>query len=289
MTVGSLGYVALNVVDLAAWEDMATRVLGTEIIHDGANGAHLRFDEYHHRMTLTRASEDSIAAVGWEVQSPEALEKTAEALTKAGRTLTRGTAAECAARKVRGLYKFHEDLIGVPTEIYFGPLVPNTPMKPSRAISGYTMGSCGLGHIVFWVKDLKATVDFYTRVLGFKISDYIAWDDNDAVFLHCNPRHHTLAVMAEKPGCPGGTLHHIMLEAKTLDDVGYGYDIVRDAKIPLLIEMGKHTNDHMQSFYFFTPSGFCIEYGYGARQIGANWEVKTYDQPMLWGHRLVEA
>jgi hypothetical protein len=41
----------------------------------------------------------------------------------------------------------------------------------------------------------------------------------------------------------------------------------------------------MQSFYLETPSGFWIEYGYGGRDIGPDWEIKTYDQPMLWGHR----
>jgi hypothetical protein len=49
--------------------------------------------------------------------------------------------------------------------------------------------------------------------------------------------------------------------------------------------MGKHTNDHMQSFYVITPSGFGMEYGFGGRLIEENWEIRHYDQPMLWGHR----
>lgn len=71
-----------------------------------------------------------------------------------------------------------------------------------------------------------------------------------------------------------------------MDDVGYGYDIVRDLGIPVTIEPGKHSNDHMQSFYLQTPSGFWIEYGFGGREIGPDWEIKSYDQPMLWGHRV---
>jgi hypothetical protein len=43
----------------------------------------------------------------------------------------------------------------------------------------------------------------------------------------------------------------------------------------------------MQSFYLKTPSGFWVEYGYGGREIGPDWEVRNYDQPMLWGHRMV--
>jgi hypothetical protein len=56
-----------------------------------------------------------------------------------------------------------------------------------------------------------------------------------------------------------------------------------------MLDMGKHSNDHMQSFYVFTPSGFAIEYGFGGRHIGEDWEVKTYDAPMIFGHRMAAA
>ena len=82
---------------------------------------------------------------------------------------------------------------------------------------------------------------------------------------------------------------HIMIEAQSLDDVGRAYDIVRDKNIPLMLEMGKHTNDLTHSFYLFTPSGFAIEYGYGGRLIDdATWEVRSYDSPKLWGHKMPE-
>ncbi|MDE2411549.1 MAG: VOC family protein [Sphingomonadales bacterium] len=178
-------------------------------------------------------------------------------------------------------------MVGCPTEIFYGPLVSNTPFAPRRGLNGFKTGSLGLGHVAFWVKDQPATVKFYEEVMGFAISDYIAWDDNDAVFLHCNPRHHTLAFMAEAEGRPAGRFQHLMLEASALDDVGYGYDIVRDLGIPVAIEPGKHSNDHMQSFYLRSPSGFWIEYGFGGREIGPDWEIRSYDQPMLWGHRMV--
>jgi hypothetical protein len=78
-----------------------------------------------------------------------------------------------------------------------------------------------------------------------------------------------------------------MIEALSFDDVGYAYDIVRDLNVPLFMDMGKHSNDHMQSFYIRTPSRFCMEYGFGGRLIDENWEIRSYDQPMLFGHRMV--
>jgi 2,3-dihydroxybiphenyl 1,2-dioxygenase len=286
MSVSSLGYIALNVSKLEAWLDLMTSVFGLEARRRrDSNVVDLRMDQYHHRLSLNPSKTDGIAAVGWEVGSMAELDSLAKTLRDRQIEVIPGSPELRAERKVKALYRFREPMIGVESEIYYGPLMSNTAFTPSRGIAGYTAGALGVGHIVFWVKDLKATMDFYTLVMGFKISDYIAWDDNDAVFLHCNPRHHTLALLAAAPGRPAGALNHIMLEATSLDDVGYGYDIVRDKGIAVMLEPGKHTNDHMQSFYLQTPSGFWMEYGYGARRIGADWVVKSYDQPMLWGHR----
>ena len=45
-------------------------------------------------------------------------------------------------------------------------------------------------------------------------------------------------------------------------------------------------NDHMVSFYMANPSGFALEYGWGARMIEeATWQVEHYDTAdSLWGH-----
>ena len=287
MGVSALGYVALNVSQPAKWVEFATGLFGMEVRKRAKGKAlDLRIDERHHRFTLYPSKTDSVAALGWEVATMAGLESLAEALRAEGITVKAGSAELCEERKVRALYSFHEPHIGVATEICYGALVSNTPWAPSRGVSGYNTGSgLGLGHIVYWVKDMAATTAFYERVMGFSISDTIAWDDNDAIFLHCNPRHHSLALVAEAPGRPGGRLNHIMIEARTLDDVGYGFDIAKDMNIPMIFEMGKHTNDHMHSFYVVTPSGFGMEYGFGGRLISENWEIRHYDQPMLWGHR----
>jgi extradiol dioxygenase len=102
-------------------------------------------------------------------------------------------------------------------------------------------------------------------------------------FLHCNPRHHSLA-FALVPGMVG--MHHLMLEVQSLDDVGTGLDLVNERQIPLAMSLGRHTNDDMTSFYVRTPSGFEIEYGFGgARVDDSDWETAEYDQQSTWGHK----
>ena len=56
--------------------------------------------------------------------------------------------------------------------------------------------------------------------------------------------------------------------------------------MPLVLTLGKHSNDHMTSFYMHTPGGWAIEFGYGALEIDEEWDVRFYDSPRLWGHSL---
>jgi 3,4-dihydroxy-9,10-secoandrosta-1,3,5(10)-triene-9,17-dione 4,5-dioxygenase len=127
-------------------------------------------------------------------------------------------------------------------------------------------------------------VHFYTNVLGFRVSDY--WrpsgSQHDVVFLHCTPRHHSLALV------PAGepALYHFMLEMNTLDDVGYALDRHDATGTPVASGLGKHTNDHMVSFYSRSPSGFQVEIGCGGRLVDdETWLVTQLTKPSFWGHR----
>src|SRR3546814_10195357 len=75
-------------------------------------------------------------------------------------------------------------------------------------------------------------------------------------FFYCNGRHHTFA-FGKLPGPK--KLHHFMLQTNSMDDVGLAYDRF-DAERAIVMTLGRHTNDHMVSFYGATPSGFAVEY-----------------------------
>jgi extradiol dioxygenase len=136
--------------------------------------------------------------------------------------------------------------------------------------------------VVCVVPDLAAATRFYKQ-LGFKKSDEI-YAFIDAHFFHCNPRHHSLA-LTEIPRVRG--LHHIMVQLREFDDVGVAYDLVQSRGIPLTMTLGRHPNDRMVSFYVRSPSGFEIEYGWGALEVGDDWTVTQYDAVSVWGHKMV--
>ena len=61
-----------------------------------------------------------------------------------------------------------------------------------------------IGHVVLYVADLERSVDFYTRVLGFRVSDVYpdTMMDGGMVFMRCNADHHGVALVGggAKPG-----------------------------------------------------------------------------------------
>ena len=77
-----------------------------------------------------------------------------------------------------------------------------------------------------------------------------------------------------------------MVEVGSLDDMGQGYDLAQLEQGRIAYTLGRHTNDHMTSFYTHSPSGFFVEYGWAGLVIDpATWKPhETHDGPSLWGH-----
>jgi biphenyl-2,3-diol 1,2-dioxygenase len=270
-SITRLGYLGLSVSDIAQWEQFAGDVLGLEPNGREPDGSlFLRMDEYHHRFILHPTGKNDLAYIGWEVATERAMNEVAEQVEQAGSEVIPGTADEADARRVAGLIKF-ADPSGIASEVFYGPLANyDQPFKSPRAISGFITGNLGLGHFVVWIDDFDRSLHFYRDVMGMRVSDFVRFSPAPGIkmnvaFLHCNPRHHTIA-FAKMPGVLK-RLHYFMLQLQSLDDVGATYDLCQAHEVPIVMKLGKHTNDQMVSFYLRTPSGFNVEYGWGAREI----------------------
>jgi catechol 2,3-dioxygenase-like lactoylglutathione lyase family enzyme len=138
-----------------------------------------------------------------------------------------------------------------------------------------------MGHAVINVVDVEPLLPFYCDLLGFHVSDY-GLTPYKLYFFHLNGRHHSFAMIGS--GKMG--LHHFMVELGSLDDVGQGYDLAQLEDGRIAYTLGRHTNDHLTSFYTHSPSGFFVEYGWGGLQIDpATWQPhETFDGPSFWGH-----
>lgn len=285
--VTQLGYLGIGVSDLGEWERYAQGILGLGIAGRERDGTMLlRMDGHHHRFAFHEDARDDIAYVGWETDSAADLDTIAARLDGAGVSVARGTREEAERRHVTDLIRF-SDPSGYDVEVFHGPELASAPFKSDKGDTAFVAESQGLGHLVLAAQSLEASMSFYTDLLGMKVSDYVqAGGLGHLGFLHCNPRHHSIAFV-EAPTARK-RINHFMLQLDTIDAVGRTYDSVQEGAAPLLVSMGRHSNDEMVSFYMANPSRFGVEYGWGAREVDdCNWTVEHYESGSLWGHKPV--
>ena len=283
-SVAQLGYIAFEVSDLSAWRSFGTDVLGFDVSETPGGGLSMRMDGRDARFYLSEGPLDDLAAAGWKLQDAEALEALVAQLRQAGHDVTEADDALVKARGVQRMYRCL-DPDGNPQELSCGATAGGAPFVSSLVASGFVADELGVGHLVLSSKDADRSAAFYTQLLGFRLSDRIRCEIHgfpvDVKFYHCNGRHHSVALGGPMPK----RLHHFMVEARELDDVGKALDRVVRAGLPIAQTIGRHPNDRMVSFYALTPSGFQFEFGWGGRIVDdATWETAEYDQVSEWGH-----
>jgi biphenyl-2,3-diol 1,2-dioxygenase len=278
MTIQSLGYMGFSVQDPGAFGAFAENVLGVSPV----GASRYRLDDQVWRLSVEAGEADDLAFVGLEVAGPDALVEIAARLTAAGVDVGKPDPDVAIDRAVEDLIVC-QDPGGLTVEIYHGARQGESP-----APAGFVTGEQGLGHVVLATAHMDASRRFWRDLLGFKLSDIIALDIGrghrlEMEFLHCNARHHTVALV---PAPAPKRMHHFMLQVESLDAVGHGLERAQAAGAPITSTLGRHTNDLMLSFYARTPAGFEVEYGWGARTVDdATWEIGRYDATSLWGHK----
>lgn len=279
LKIEEVGYIGIDAKETKAWHEFASGYVGFEVrpLQGGSLG--LRMDEYPWRIQITPAQRDGLGFMGLRVESGQELETVRREMAAAGFQVHDCGPADLAARSVEQMV-WVQDPDGHRVEFFVGRQADAQAFKPGRPIGGFRTGALGFGHLVLVTTDLPAMENFYMKLIGFRLSDYIE-KDIKIRFTHINGRHHSLALV----GGPSQFLHHIMVEYKHMDDVGRLYD--KALRIPGMIQtsLGRHENDHVLSFYSKTPGGFLLETGWGGRVIDSeNWTPEELWCMSLWGH-----
>jgi 2,3-dihydroxybiphenyl 1,2-dioxygenase len=276
----ALGYIGIETARPDDWSAFATGLLGMQQV-DGTRGRRaFRMDDRKQRLLVQAGQTDGLGFMGFEVADRSDLDTLAATLEAHGTRVVHGSAALADERHVAALVQFR-DPGGNPVELFWGPEPADAPFRPGRPITGFRTGALGMGHVVMNVDDVDILLPFYRDLLGFHVSDF-GHDPYKLYFFHLNGRHHNFAMI----GSGRKSIHHFMVEVCTIDDLGQGYDLAQITPNRLAYTLGRHTNDHMMSFYAHTPSGFFVEYGWAGRTIDpATWQPhQTTDGPSLWGH-----
>lgn len=110
-----------------------------------------------------------------------------------------------------------------------------------------------LNHVVLNTVDIDRMADFYTKVMGFKVTD---WSEHQMVFLRCNKNHHSIAFNQ----AAHASVNHIAYEVESVDEVMRGIANVRKSNHEPMWGPGRHGPGNNIFCYFRDPAGYVMEY-----------------------------
>ncbi len=136
---------------------------------------------------------------------------------------TQGIKSEIRSDDIPGMSKLlaFEDIKGTTIEL----LTEWSYLTPNQSVGG--VAPFKLGHVAFVVPDVQAIAEFYAKILGFRVSD---WIEDIFVFMRCNPDHHTVNFVKGKHA----NLHHIAFQLRDFSHLEAGCDVLSLNRIPII-------------------------------------------------------
>jgi 2,3-dihydroxybiphenyl 1,2-dioxygenase len=261
------------------------------LMPEGSDPAGFRVDHKWRRLWVEPGPRNDAGCLGLAYADETAWRAAQERLRALGLPPQAGSAAECAARGVARLAHVQAPW-GTRVELVTDLRDAATPFHSADFPDGFVTEGQGFGHVVFRMADAAeyaAARRFAVDGLGLRTTDWLRLPtpagELQVTFLHCNARHHTLALACMPGPAPAQRLHHINVEVASLPQVGAAYERALLRRVPLANTLGQHANDQMVSFYAVSPDGWAVEIGATGRVVGADWnERREYDRISQWGH-----
>jgi len=167
------------------------------------------------------------------------------------------------------------------------PLRLNSPGHVGRPIdrgapeAGTTARPRRLGHVLLFTPAVERQLDFYTRVLGLKLSDR---SQSIIAFLRCTTDHHNVAFLTST--APG--FHHASFEVGSVDEIAMGAVRMQEAGWQPGWGLGRHVIGSNFFYYIRDPWGSFAEYFHDLDYIPEQcaWEPRNFpeaDALYRWG------
>jgi len=232
-----LRFVRLRPADLAQAADFATRVLGLEPVDRTPETATFRSDYRDYTLAF---SQDRMPSVGFEVRYSSDLDAAQKALGQFGLSTGRGSAEDCALRKVKDMLWF-TDFSGNRFELVVRPLNTGWRYFPSR-----DAGIRGLADVLIRSTNVEKDLSIWTGVFNAKVRDWAG----DAAYLGFDDAHHRLAFFpAERPG--------ILAVEYAVEDVNLlmrNHYVLRDLQVPVVHGPGRRPASDQLFLTFAGPA-----------------------------------
>ncbi|MEW6449397.1 MAG: VOC family protein [Pseudomonadota bacterium] len=233
-----LRFVRLRPDDLAQAADFATRVLGLEPVDRTPEVATFRSDYRDYTLAF---GQTHVPSVGFEVRYSSDLDAAQKALGDLGLQTGRGTAADCASRKVKDVVWF-TDFSGNRFELVVRPLNSGWRYFPSR-----DAGIRGLADVLIRSTNVEKDLAIWTDVFSnAKVRDWAG----DAAYVGFDDAHHRIAFFpAEKPG-----ILAVEYAVEDLNLLMRNHYVLRDLQIPVVHGPGRRPASDQLFLTFAGPA-----------------------------------
>jgi catechol 2,3-dioxygenase-like lactoylglutathione lyase family enzyme len=238
-----IGHATFETPDLHRQIDHYASVAGLVLVARDSDHAFFAGTTNQLALELRRGEQPRCIKLSFEVAPDESFDDMGRRLTELG------IKSELRHDTAPGLAKAlaFEDPKGTTIEL-FNVWTPVARDQPATGI-----GPLKLGHVAFFVEDPKAIADFYARVLGFKVSDWIA---DFFVFMRCNADHHSVNFIAGK----SIGMHHIAFELKDFAQLQNACDVVGQKNIPIIWGPVRLGPGHNVAIFHRDPDDWVVEF-----------------------------
>lgn len=269
----SLRSVQLRVPALTESSDFYSEVWGLSIVENDSDDTWLRGSgDHHHVLQLTRADRNGLGRITFAVRTRAEIDAAARRLREHDVAVLREPGALDQVGGGYGL-RFADPegrLIELATEV--DAVTPRSRDLPVPV---------GVTHVVLNTVDIDGAVEFYTSVLGMRISD---WSEHQMAFLRCNSDHHSIAFNQ----AAWTSVNHVAYEMSSMDHFMRGIGSLRHHGITPLWGPGRHGPGNNTFSYFADPAGLVCEYTSDVAQVVEDtWLCKVWKRTPelsdLWG------
>ena len=262
--VKRIAHATYETPDLDRLVEYYTEILGLTLAEKAKDVAYLASTLDHHSVVLRQGGPAKCVRLGFQLGLDDDLDAFEKQTAARGIKTRRLKDSEPS---IADMVAF-EDPKGTAMEVFkrgefAGQRFPNKGIVPHK-----------LGHVAFFVNDVKRATDFYCDVLGFRVSD---WMGDFFSFLRCGADHHTINLMQANED----RHFHTAFELRDWGHMLTACDYLSLNGYKLLWGPGRHGIGHNLFTYHRAPNGLITELFAQLDQMN---EELGYFEPRPW-HR----
>ena len=262
MGVRSLGYLRLESNDIEAWKVFGGDFLGMMRVEGGdPESLYFRIDHYPPRLVVTPAAEPAMTAMGFEVLNRRELAQLVGAIEAAGIKVDRrhrGGVRRAAGHRVRPLRRPGRQ----PGRAVLRPDPRPRPVQ-TPTVSAFVTGDMGMGHVIVTAEDARGGSTTSTPAC------WASWSATRWPAARCASSAATRVTTrsASPPAAAPASCCTSCWRSPPSTMSGWPSTEPTQLGIPMMHTLGKHTNDHMVSFYVWSPERYAIEFGWNGLRV----------------------